>query len=288
MFQINDNLDIPEPQKIIPLLLVTFVTKSTPALMMMIMLFMVMSIITMVVTLLLILVVFSQLLSCSWFALDLKWNEKKALYQKIINSWSRSSRQCWIWAKLIAVAVLVPLKALFQTSSLCQSQKKTRKVFITIVIIIAIIIIAIIISVSRISVSIVIIIGLFLANLNLMIREPRVYRPVLISVVIIINAIITIVIIASQSSVSSLSSLSVLSWPLWYLESDNQGSKSLRAFTLIISVISVIIIVIITIRILAIKNLMIRESRVCGSVLLSEAALHRLAGKRLHYKVSTN
>ena len=65
-----------------------------------------------------------------------------------------------------------------------------------------------------ISVSIVIIIGLILAILNLMIREPRVYRPVLISVVIIINAIITIVIIASQSSVSSLSSLSVLSWPL--------------------------------------------------------------------------
>ena len=63
MFQINDNLDLPEPQKIIPLLLVTFVTKSTAVLMMMIMLFMVMSIITMVVTLLLILVVFSQLLS---------------------------------------------------------------------------------------------------------------------------------------------------------------------------------------------------------------------------------
>ena len=75
---------------------------------------------------------------------------------------------------------------------------------------------------------------------------------------------------------------------LGHLEPNDQGTKSLGAFTLIISVISVIIIVIITIFILAILNLMIRESRVCWSVLLSEAALHRLAGKRFHYKVSTN
>ena len=207
----------------------------------------------MVVKFLLIHFVFSQLLSWSWFALDL-WNQK-ALDQKIIKSWSRSSRQCWIWAKLIAVAVLVPLKALFQTSSPCQSQKKTRKVFITIILIIAIIIIAIIISVSshhhcqhchhyRFN----------LGHLETNDQGTTSLQActLIISVVIIIIAIITIIIIASQSSVSSLSSSSVLSWPSWYLESDNQRSKCMGAFTLINSVISVIIIVFITIFILAI------------------------------------